>query len=375
MKDCYVDLLKNQFCANWIDCIGNTYTDARRGSFHNSLNSLYNTLKTWQVPGGASDGLKQDLTVLFEAFSRWSEVISMNTDGMPHKEILVCLETILFEWLGADVNNYLLTLSDGEYHYRFPICKLDVLNNITEGYWRVHFDSFPIELALPKYFSEDVFFNVVLFHELGHFVESYYDTEDMVYRQLEPVLKDFANNQDLINQSFPFLAGKNSLGTEDEKKVRCHISEYVADLFGAQYVGTHIMNYAGYKLDRFPDVDDAEHPCLNKRIEHVANFVDNNSNNILINIIKDEFLKINTKGLTVRFRDLNPQPFYEGQPYLIQSDEEMVSIYKLIWDLYIQGCAPFVAINDSEGWRKSTFGLHSKLTELAKMSINLYKPS
>ena len=181
MKDCFVELLQNQFCANWVDCKGNTYTDVRRESFHNSLDALYDSLKTWKMPVGANDNYKQDLTVLFEVFSRWSEVISMNTDRMPHKEVLACLESILYNWLGADADHYLLTLSDGEYLYRLPICKLDVLNNITEGNWQVHFDTYPIELALPKYFSEDMFFNVVLFHELGHFIESYFDTDDKVF--------------------------------------------------------------------------------------------------------------------------------------------------------------------------------------------------
>lgn len=374
MNDCYVELLKNQFCSNWIDCEANTYTDARRQSFHNSLKGLYEELKGWTIPAGADDSLKQDFTILFEVFSRWSEVISMNTDKMPHREILICLERILYDWLGSEADKYLLTLSDGEYLYRLPICKLDVLNNITEGFWHVHFDTFPIELALPKYFSEDMFFNVVLFHELGHFVESYYDIDDKVFRQLEPLLKDLVNNQTIVNQSFPFLAGKDAIDVADEKKVRSHICEYIADLFGAQYVSNHIMNYASYKLDKTLDKDDEEHPCWNKRNEHVTLFLTSSVDNLLINAIKDVFAKINKEGLIIRFCVLDSKYFLEGKPHPISNDAEMVSVYKHIWDMYIQGCAPFMAVSDADDWRKSNFGIHRKLTELAKVSINLYRP-
>ena len=374
MNDCYVELLQSQFCSNWIDCEANTYSDARRQSFHNSLKGLYDSLKRWQMPVGLNDSYKQDLTTLFEVFSRWSEVISMNTDQMPHKEILKCLESILYEWLGAEADNYLLTLSDGEYLYRFPICNLSVLNNFTEGFWNVHFDFFPIELALPKYFSEDVFFNVVLFHELGHFVESFFNLDDIVFRSIEPLLLDFSINKDLIDQSFPFLDGKNSIEKVDEVKTRAHICEYIADLFGAQYVGTHIMNYASYKQDRDLNKDAPEHPCWNKRNEHVSAFVNGNTNYILINANKTEFGKINAKGMAVRYIDLNPKYFYDGQPHPVQNETEMISIYKHIWDLYLPGCAPFIAINNVEDWRKTTFGLHAKLTELAKASINTYRP-
>lgn len=374
MNDYYVDLLQSQFCSNWVDCEKNTYTDSRHQSFHNSLKGLFDSLKNWKLPIGANDQFKRDLTLLFEVFSRWSEVISMNTDQMRHKEILKCLESILIEWLGTEADKYLLTLSEGEYLYRLPICNLDVLNNFTEGFWNVHFDFFPIELALPKYFLEDMFFNVVLFHELGHFVESFYNLDDMVFRSIETLLKDFANNQDLVDQSFPFLKGKNSFEAEDEVKVRAHICEYIADLFGAQYVGPHIMNYASYKQDRDLNKDDSEHPCWNKRNEHVTAFVNGNTDYILIEAIKAEFGKINSNGLAIRYIDLNPQFFYDGQPHPIQNDTEMISVYRHIWNLYIQGCMPFMAINNAENWRKTTFGIHQKLTELAKTSINAYKP-
>lgn len=33
----------------------------------------------------------------------------MNTDKMPHREILICLERILYDWLGSEADKYLLT--------------------------------------------------------------------------------------------------------------------------------------------------------------------------------------------------------------------------------------------------------------------------
>lgn len=377
MNVAFVNLIKNQFCANWEDARALTFADPRRTSLQKSLETVYDYFKVRDFKHTISEKAKQDNSIVLETFSRWTEVLHLEACLPSYKEMVKTLEHILQEWIGAEASDFIISISEGEYAICHTFLDLASLNDFTEVGWRVHFDHLIIDLRAPQYFFEDIFTNSVLFHEIGHFVDFKQHYSDDIYTtDIEPILLDAAHNVDLIKQSFPFLAVTGFDKSRDEKKVRSHIKEYFADVFGAQYVGEHIMNHVLRREDFRLDTEDAEHPSCNQRVAMVKEFLtydrDKGSQNILLSKIIATAKNANREILSKHYGTVNSAQLIMGRKINVTTDAQLYGVFKSMWDLNLRGMNIFHSYRQNFPWKASSFEWYKKLNQLAKDSINTY---
>ena len=367
----FLELLKNQFCEHWASTAGNVYNDPRKDSFHQSLQLIRTDLCKKEVPPTMSDNDKRTLAFVLDKFSHWTSVLNSNVQGVQHNEIYCCLDRILAEWLQDRYNNYILMLSEGDYLIQYPLCELSVQNALASNF-NSSFSYQIVDIRMPKHLCGDVFSNVSLFHEMGHFVDYVYKYHDKVLRGLDALFNDDNQRPILINQSFPYLGATGYDQMRDEPKILCHLKEYIADLFGAQYVGLNVINYVALKEDDRLDKEDDEHPCYNCREAMINAFLQGATDNLLLNVIKVVFHDVKKGELEIRYINLDPQYFIHDTAYPITNNTELFSIFKHAWDCYQGGTDPFNAQIPSGQPRLNMNGLYLRLTKLVKESINAY---
>lgn len=367
----FLELLKNQFCEHWNTTIGNVYNDPRKDSFHMSLQAIKEDLSTKEILPSMPAATMRYLALFLDRFSHWTSVLNSNVEVVRHSEIYYCLERILSEWLKDRYNSYILMLSEGDYQIQYPLCELSVQNSLASNF-NSTFSYQIVDIRMPKYLSGDVFSNVSLFHEMGHFVDYVYKYHDKVLRKLDSVFSDDQVRPTLLHQSFPYLESVGYDQTRDEPKILRHIKEYIADLFGAQYVGVNVINYVAWKEDNRLDQEDEDHPCYNCREAIINAFLADATDNVLLNIIKDVFHVVQEGELSIRFVNLSHQYFIEDRIYPITTNAELFSIFKLAWDCYQGGTGPFNASIHAVQAQLNMDGLYLRLTRLVKESINAY---
>lgn len=367
----FLELLKNQFCEHWESTAGNVYNDTRKDSFHHSLQLIKENLSGREISSTMAPGDLRTLALLFDRFSHWTSVLNSNVVGVQHSEIYCCLDRILTEWLQGRYNDYILMLSEGDYYIQYPLCDLSVQNSLAANF-NSSFSHQIVDIRMPKYLFGDVFSNVSLFHEAGHFVDFVYKYHDRVLRKLDGLFTDEQTRPTLIQQSFPYLDTTGYDQTRDEPKILRHLKEYIADLFGAQYVGLNVINYVAWKEDNRLDQEDEDHPCFNCREAIINAFLGGGTDNLLLNVIKEAFYEVQKGELEIRFLNLSHQFFIEDKAYPIGSDAELFSIFKLAWDCYQDGTDPFNATIPAGHARLNMNDLYLRLTRLVKESINAY---
>lgn len=373
----FAELIKNQFCANWEDARGLVLTNPKLLSVHQSLDNIYHFIKDRSFVEPLPDRQKQGISILYEMFARWTEILHSDPLNSTHLEISKVLEKIAREWLGAQMDEYVITLSEGEYAFKSLCCDLSVLNSFTDPAWGAHFDYYLVELYAPRYFYEDVFTNIVLFHEIGHFVDAIKHVSDDVFSELEPTLLDNSLNSQLIAESFPYLTITGYDRDRDEKKVRSHISEYFADIFGAQYAGVHIMNHVLRREDARLDKEDPEHPSCNQRLAMVNEFLtccqaNTATTNILLAKILDIAKDDSGQPMNIHYGTINKTNIVHGQKVTIQDDAQLYAIFPTVWNLYLKNLAFFQRANQNKQWTLKKATLYKKLNRVAKDSINTY---
>lgn len=377
MNVAFLNLIKNQFCANWEDARTLTFADPRRASLQASLKAVYDYFKVRDFKHILNESAQRDNSVVLETFSRWTEVLHLEACLPSYKEMVKTLEHILQEWIGAEASDFLISISEGEYAISHTFLDLASLNGFTEVGWSVHFDHLIIDLRAPRYFFEDIFTNSVLFHEIGHFVDFKQHYSDVIYTtDIEPILLDPAHSADLIKQSFPFLAATGFDKLRDEKKIRAHIKEYFADVFGAQYAGMHIMNHVLRREDARLDTEDDEHPSCNQRVAMVNEFLtydrSKGSSNILLSKIVAIAKNANGDELCKHYGTINSAQFIMGRKINVTNDAQLYAVFKSMWDLYLRGMNIFHPYRLNLPWKVSSFEWYKKLNQLAKDSINTY---
>lgn len=373
----FVNLIKNQFCANWEDARTLIFTDPRRTSLHASLDAVYNYFNGRDFNSNCSENYKRDLCLVFETFAHWTEILHLESVLPSYAELKKTIEHVLEEWIGAESSNLIISISEGEYAFSHIFLDVASLNGFTEVGWNIHFDYLIVDLRAPRYFFEDIFTNSVLFHEIGHFIDFKQHFSDDVYTDdIEPILLDPSNNTELINQSFPFLANTGFDKSRDEAKVRSHIKEYFADIFGAQYVGEHIMNHVLRREDVRLDIEDDEHPCCNKREAMVKEFLicdkQKGTTNILLSKILDRAKNANGDEMKIHFGTITNMQFIIGKKINVTNDAQLYGVFKSVWDLYLRGMNIFKPFKQPFPWKVNSFEWYKKLNQLAKDSVNTY---
>lgn len=353
------DLNRGQLSGTWNKSRLNKYSDSRKQIFHEKLGKLFS-----DVIEKYDFSLSENLVFYREVmdfFSRSINLLDNNTINVVPHEMIECLNVALKDWID-DYNKYIIVTTDGEYCFYLLDDSIDITYKNIKNLCNIDFSYKLVNVQLPKYLLRDYLTNVVLYHELGHFVDNHYKLSERI---LPEILK--IGVKDLILY-FPCIT-KLSVSDEIRYVLFNHISEFFADLFASQYVGAHCCNFLDYLAhDRPKDSFSYTHPSLFYRRKIIEDFHSGLSNSVL-DIIKDTVHTVTGKELIVRFTNLSPDDFYNLVPTNINDEQQLHSLFKLGWDIYLAGGEKFKDVN-TMSYTPSQSEVYNIVNNLIEKSIN-----
>ncbi len=342
MNPKYLELSRSQLMIAWNRSRFNLYSDKRKQQFHECLGLLYNELmaKNFSDPSYTKDDLRFFRKVL-EFFKNSLSLLDNNTiSSVPH-EMIECLNAAAKQWI-PDFEDYIIVMEEGPYAIIPQVENFRMFYVSLKAKLGVDFQFILLRVSMPRQLSRDYLTNVCLFHELGHFVDTKYKISQMVIFDL------FSNWQGgkrveiekwFIDRFPPFivsaLPGRSANFTVAAYTLH-FLMEYFADIFGAQYVGTNYLNYLEYLCDDV-NVDDPEHPSYTKRKMMYEDFCKGPNANIVLKLLFEKTYAVTKHGLTRRYVDLDNGNMQHLVPTDLKNSEEMLSIFKMGWDVYMDG--------------------------------------
>jgi hypothetical protein len=237
-------------------------------------------------------------------------------------ETIFCLEAALKEWVTDDagVENVLVTTNQYNDYFFWGILSLDEeLFSLIASKYRVQFKQRLILISIPKFELNDYLSNVVLYHELGHFIETKYHIVDRIIETKHPGF-DFDN---------PVVADLEKWKVAKEKK---QLAEFFCDLFAAQYIkncSSLYLNYVAYK-----NPESFTHPATDDRIRIVEDFLNNKANPTVAEL-SVAAKKATSKSVQIRYKSLENHDFINLVPVEIRTESELHFLYVLGWDLWL----------------------------------------
>ncbi|AGH99181.1 M48 family metalloprotease [Micavibrio aeruginosavorus] len=241
----------------------------------------------------------------------WSAIkyLDGSTTRLLPYEVVFCLDAALKDWT---TDNYLITTAIlHEMNFYFQGISPSFYTE-AEGFCGETFEYKLIQVALPDLYRHRPLYNVALYHELGHFIDTHKAISDYLLL-LSP------------NVQLPRL----SAGV-DEKIRRNHVMEYWADIFAASYLGYGIHKF----LDRFAHnvPVSATHPATSDRLELIEAFLDGKSMPIL-----DGFQAVlsqrNLGKLEIRFDSLDVKEYFDNvMPCPISNIGQLHALFDSSWD-------------------------------------------
>lgn len=360
--------------------IARTFSEAERLSqidFHDAdLNALRDDLYRFassihSIPRSLIDsGNREIISSDAEAISLYIHCL-MNSLGVTiNKEMEYVVRRLAAYW-NIDMSKNVLVFARGDYAVRHLIFdKLGV--NVLEKRCRVKFAKEPRIVYLPQFYDGDMLFNSILYHEVGHMVERDNSIAEVIYVKIEDLIKNKPTCK-IINNYFKKLVEKR---TTTEEEIKEHIKEYVADVFGCQYLGEHILEYVNYRESSGRNLDREDHPTYACRERLVNSMVKYMQNPALT--INDGFLEMivqafkNTSSIDeLRQRCiLHPTSYiYQGSAVPLNNDEELFSIFTAAWDVALSGIIKMEQIRKMPAGSMTTIAYYQLINDAVRLSI------
>lgn len=283
----------------------NNYSDERKQKYHQSLVELFDKIKSQDLSNLDYPKQCELKDVLDFCFLSIEFLDNSTLVNFPY-EIVYCLEKALNEWDTSDKYIIVTSLQNNIYSYSFnPILALnESIYILIENSYNVIFSNRLIQINLPKYLANDYLANVVLYHELGHFID----------------LRYFISRRICLRFSW----------TEPVKLY--HLGEFFSDVFAAQYIGSASNYYLDYIAHKNPA--SLTHPATDMRIKMVEDFLNSNSGNNDLDILLDATKTVTGKDLTISTDALPSDDFLNFIPANIQNDRQLHSIFETGWRLW-----------------------------------------
>lgn len=295
----------------------NIYSDKKKELHFQEIYALFEKIKDSDFTAFSPKELSYHIYFLDIIFSDLEYLDNSTLNIIPY-EIVSCLEFALGDWLNNDefiivtsmsskMNDFYLKTTLNEESYK-------LFNKEVYNRYGLEIKHRLIQISLPKILSRDYLSCVVLYHELGHFID----------HQLNISSKLFFNN---YGKKLP----SNLIG--DEQKYYHHKMEFFADLFAAQYVVDASSIYL--KQISRDDKESNTHPATSVRIDVTKEFLDDEINDIV-----DEFNKVlksndlpilKKRYIITKLEDSNLKALY---PQNFSSKQELHYIFKLGWEIW-----------------------------------------
>lgn len=334
-----LELHFSQLYFAWSKSKLNRYSDSKKEEFHRNLGSLIQKVSELNFNEMIDDDLqltKETLDFVFKSL----EFLDKSTLNSFPLEIVECLNIALSDWLKDDQYIIVTSLNNNLLSYSMEYSKQindPLLVYIFKNY-NIKFNHSLIQINLPKILSKDYLANVVLYHELGHFVDLEYKISEAIAFKFCQIMTRHIPVNDIeendLNSYFPYFFD-NSLSYENRMiLIKNHLGEYFSDIFAAQYIGNCSNYYINYITSPYTDKLSGSHPSTDNRIRLVNSFI-NNEHNYVLDILKEATLSIiSGKEIKARYKKITSKDIYSLLPVKIYHKNDLSSLLILGWEIW-----------------------------------------
>lgn len=314
------------------------FQDADRNTFRDELLLLTDKVINTAIPSNST--FFNFLENAVKLASIWNKLLKESKGFRLCDEMKFCIESMIAEWDPASKEKIVVfTLGD----YAVNKQKKDRYSKLVEiliaisNVYNVKFSKEPVFILVPDEFKNETLANIVLFHEVGHFVDHENALNDYVFEDVDSEIQGNPKAR-ILREYFPMLYDK-PFTSQTADILRSHIEEYLADVFGAIYSHSHILDYLDYLRGHIPNAHDEEHPSLNCRRKVVNAFISYcrrgcTSDHLLQYIIN---AMEGVTGKTIKL--IEPQ--FTNDQYLnanirLSTIQEMHSMFVTPWDMLLE---------------------------------------
>lgn len=292
----------------------NIYSDKKKENHFFELHNLFNAIKGSNYDYFSKSDLKSHVQILNYIFKGLEYLDNSTLNVIPY-EIVSCLQFALKDWIANDNFIIVTSLSNKNLDFYFESYSLEFfiqLNSYISTLYGLKITERLIRISLPKVLSRDYLSTVVLYHELGHFI----DNELNISQKL--LLKNH---------------GFKSPNSEKEFQYYRHKMEYFADLFAAQYINDASNLFLNHIASE--QLDSPTHPATAKRINVVNQFL-NGEHCKELKEFNDVLKKSGNEELKIRHIEieLSTSDFLNLIPQKLDSIDQLHYIFKLGWDFW-----------------------------------------
>lgn len=306
----------------------NSYSDLDKRDYQIKLNSLFSKIKNSIIDNPDISVFEKQEHLRFICTSL--EFLKDSTlNSMPF-EVVGCLNLAMNEWID---NEFIIVTSLNNninaFSYDPTLALEDLLYQSIEAQYSENFEKKLVQINLPLILSRDYFSSVVLYHELGHFVDLQYAISRKIMLNLFSLEKmEWVKYYEYL----PF----NQFNT---RSIESHLAEYFCDIFASQYINSTSNYYLQY-LTKNSDVHSIDHPSTTNRVKVVNDFLFGNYNPI-VELIKNFTKNICSRDLKIRFEEINSDDFYNLLPLEISSPEQLHGVFSYAWKIWMDGPKTF----------------------------------
>ncbi len=311
------------------------------GKGDKSLQLLFDSIST-SISSSLSDTViyqkQEQLNFIFTSL----EFLKDSTLNSIPFEVVSCLNLAMADWI--DEKEYIIVTSlnnnINSFSYDPTLALQDFLYQSILTDYGITFEKKLVQINLPLILSKDYFSSVVLYHELGHFV----DLKLVISQKIALHIATLPGTEK--NKLLSFIPFVNQINLLNYGILMPHIAEYFCDLFASQYIGFTSNHYLKY-LTKNSNNTSQTHPSTISRIIMVEDFI-NGRTNYLLDIIS-KFTKDNGKELKIRYNEINSDDFYKFLPLDITSPTELHGIFNYGWNVYLDEWNKFETLSNISG--------------------------
>lgn len=295
----------------------NKYSDERKAGYQKSLVQLFNLLQAENFSVLSSTQLVDKKKIVDFIFDSIQYLDNSTLTIIPY-EIVYCLESALDECIPDNKFIVVTSLSNQitSYSISWHLALNKPIYQLIDNEYNIVFDYKLIQITMPKYYVHDYLANAVLYHELGHFIDLYYNISESIVNTL-------------------VLEGKLPNDLSNPLYFRClrHNMEYFADIFAAQYIGNASNYFLDYIAHKAPDSN--THPATENRLEKVNKFLNKDNSDLEIEEIKKYTLARSGFNLEIKHIELPLDDFFNLIPYELTNQKELHSIFLAGWNAWL----------------------------------------
>jgi len=357
----------SQISKIWSKSRNNNYSDKSRSDYHAKLKQLYSLLL--QEDFSKVERLEvEEKKQILSFFSESVTFLDNSTVTSLPFELVKCLEIALNEW---SPDEYIIVTCKvkgiNAFSFDPKLAINDSVYDILKQNYNISFEKRLIQINVPEYLIGDYLANVILYHELGHFIESKYNIPDVICFEF---LGDISNGKVKgdFYKYFPFMKGISDIyGEEVLDQIKSHIAEYFCDLFASQYVDRSVNHYLSYIAN---DGLSRTHPSTENRLSLVSKFL-NKEKSYTLDKIKYAVNKMTFKKLKIRYKIFSSNDFIRLLPITIKSEKELHYLFIYGWNLWLSDWKQF-EIENKMKFQLKELNVYEIINDLIEKSIGNY---